>query len=65
MANYLVPRIRQVPEKSKALVGDGVGSSQASRQIVGLGWWPARGAWEANRQQQAPALAGALPACLA
>lgn len=31
MAEYLVPRIRQVPEKSRALLGEGVGSSQVGR----------------------------------
>ncbi|PSC76397.1 chlorophyll(ide) b reductase chloroplastic isoform X2 [Micractinium conductrix] len=31
VAEFLVPRIRQVPEASKALLGDGVGSSQYIR----------------------------------
>lgn len=30
VAEYLVPRIREVPEKSRALLGEGVGSSQVT-----------------------------------
>jgi chlorophyll(ide) b reductase len=34
VADHLVPRIRQVPETSKALLGDGVGSSQYIRYLT-------------------------------
>lgn len=34
VAEFLVPRIRQVPEASKSLLGDGVGSSQYIRYLT-------------------------------